>query len=586
MDLYSKQMSELILARDAFAMFHKNLLPMLLVLALLAVSVTPVGTSPTGAAKDYRAEHFDVQFDLQPDGSALVTETVVFRFDDGPFTYAFRDINATQTDGVTFIEAGMDGKRMPLGTQAGQVEVTGSDPLEVKWHFTPTSDTPHEFVVRYRVAGVVRKLDADTIRWRAIPQEHEYPIDRSSVTITYPASANPIGPPTLDREIESSQLPNGYRLTTTNIPTNQQVILTARFATGTAATTAPQWQIHQQQAAAASARALPIGLVTAVATLLLGGFELFAYAHAQRREPIESTFTPLTAPPDDIAPALAAKLTQHSQGFMGTLFDLAQRGVLEMQENRGWWGSKKYMLELTNAAAPLSAAEQGLLTGIFKPGETTVEMSQIATRLGSKHKLFDEPLEQELINRGWWDLDRKRLRRNLGVTGFLLLLGSLGLFLLGVFGTGAGSAVDINQVMLGAAVMGIAASGFVLSIALMIYAATVSTLTPEGDAEAARWKSFEKYLRQASKDRQCDLSADAFERYLAFAAAFGLGGAWARHFQRAGGLPLPAWFHALPGSDSDFGAVVAVMSASDSAGASGAGDGGGGASGGGASGAG
>ena len=158
-----------------------------------------------GAAKDYLAERFDVQFDLQSDGSALVTETVVFRFDGGPFTYVFRDIDAANTDGVAFLEASMDGEPMPLGTQAGQVEVTGSDPLKVKWHFAPTSDSTHEFVVRYRVAGVVRKLEADTIHWRALPDEHEYPIDRSSVTITYPASATPIEPPTLDREFEAQR---------------------------------------------------------------------------------------------------------------------------------------------------------------------------------------------------------------------------------------------------------------------------------------------------------------------------------------------------------------------------------------------
>ena len=101
-----------------------------------------------------------------------------------------------------------------------------------------------------------------------------------------------------------------------------------------------------------------------------------------------------------------------------------------------------------------------------------------------------------------------------------------------------------------------------------------------------RWKSFAKYLKQASKSQQPDLAADYFERYLPWAAAFGLGGAWAKHFQRAGVAPLPTWFHAMPGSDGDFGAIVAVMSASDSTGASAASGGGGGASGGGASGAG
>ncbi len=568
-------------------MFRKNLLLLLLVLAVLMVAVMPVFAAAAGAGKDYRAERFDVQFDLQPNGSALVTETVIFRFDGGPFTYVFRDINATETDGVAFMDASMDSEQMPLGTQAGQAEVTGSDPLKVKWHFAPTSDATHEFVVRYRVAGVVRQLDADTIRWRAIPQEHAYPIDRSSVTITYPASANPIEPPTLDREFESTPVPNGYRLTTTNIPDDQAVILTARFGAGTAAETSPQWQIQQQRTAAAGARAFPIGLVAAVVTLLIGGLGLFAHARAQRREPINPNFMPITTLPDDASPALAAKLTQHAQGFMGTLFDLAQRGVLEIHEGKSRWRAKKFTLELKNTTAPLSAAEQGLLAAIFKLGETTVDMSQIATRLGSKHKLFDEPLEQELIDRGWLDPDRKRQRSTLGVIGFVLLLMSMGIFLLGVVGHSAALANgDTAQATLWAIAIGSAASGFILSIAVMLYAVTFSPLTPEGEAEAARWKNFAKYLKQASKDQQSDLSSDTFERYLAFAAAFGLGGAWAKHFQRAGGTPLPVWFHAMPGSDGDFGGIVAAMSASDSAGASAAGGGAAGASGGGASGAG
>ncbi len=266
-------------------MSRKTLLPILIAL----VALTVLAVAPAWAAKDYNAERFDVQFDLQPDGSALVTETVVFRFEGGPFTYAFRDIEPTETDGVTFIAASMDGETMPLGTNAGQVEVTGSDPLKVKWHFAPTSDTTHEFAVRYRVDGVVRKLGADTIRWRAIPQVHDYPIDRSTVTLTYPATARPIEPPTLDREFESSPLPNGYRLTTTDIPANQEVILTARFAAGTAAPTAPQWQMRQQQVDAAASRALPIGLLAGMATLILGGLGLFTYARAHRREASAST---------------------------------------------------------------------------------------------------------------------------------------------------------------------------------------------------------------------------------------------------------------------------------------------------------
>ena len=561
-------------------MTRKILLTLLIVLTLTGFAAQPVL-----AAKDYRAELFDVQFDLQPDGSALVTETVAFRFDGGPFTYVFRDIAATETDGVTFISAGMDSEAMRQGTNAGQVEVTGRDPLKVTWHFAPTSDTTREFVVRYRVAGIVRKLAADTIRWRAIPQEHAYAIDRSSITLTYPETARPIEPPTLDREFESAPLPNGYRLATTNIPSDRAVILTARFAAGTTAATTPQWQIQQQQLDDAAARAFPIGLLAGTATLILGGLGLFTYARAHRQESSAAPVFPLDTPPDDLPPALVGKLTEHSQGFMGTLFDLAQRGVLEVHEDKGYWGSKKYMLELKNAATPLNAHEQGLLTAVFKPGETTVDMSAIPTRLAGKHKAFDEPLERELIDRGWLDPERKHQRTTIGVTDFLLLLGTMLLFLVGMLGAGVGFAANVNLVPLWAALIGMAAGGFVISIGMLIIYATFSPLTPTGEEEATRWKSFANYLKQTGKSHQPDLASDYFERYLPLAAVFGLGGAWARHFQRTGGAPLPVWFHAMPGSHGDFGAVVAVMSASDSTGASAA-SGGAGASGGGASGAG
>jgi hypothetical protein len=88
-----------------------------------------------------------------------------------------------------------------------------------------------------------------------------------------------------------------------------------------------------------------------------------------------------------------------------------------------------------------------------------------------------------------------------------------------------------------------------------------------------------------SKGWEPAIRTDYFEKYLAYAAVFGFGKEWAKHFQELGGVPLPVWFHTMDGLDGDFGAMVAVMSASDTAGAS-ADGGGGGASGGGSSGAG
>ena len=169
-------------------MKRKLLLPILLVLLSLFFVA-----NPARAAKSYFAEYFDVQIDLQEGGSAIITETVRFHFERDPFTFAFREISLTETDGVKFLDASMDGVQMSPGTQPGQVEVEQGDPLKVTWHFSPTSNAAHVFVVRYRANGVIRKGDGDTLVWRAIPEDHDYSIDRSTVTLIYPAKASALG---------------------------------------------------------------------------------------------------------------------------------------------------------------------------------------------------------------------------------------------------------------------------------------------------------------------------------------------------------------------------------------------------------
>ena len=85
---------------------------------MIVLIISLFATGPALAAKTYRAERFDVQVDLQEDGSAIVTETIEFRFEGGDFTFAFREVSATETDGITFLETSMDGTPLSQITQA------------------------------------------------------------------------------------------------------------------------------------------------------------------------------------------------------------------------------------------------------------------------------------------------------------------------------------------------------------------------------------------------------------------------------------------------------------------------------------
>lgn len=556
--------------------------PSLLFIVLL---ISLFVATPVLAEKSYYAERFDVLIEIQDNGSAIITETVEFRFEGEPFTFAFREISATETDGITFMDASMNGLPMPQGAGIDHVEVETGDPLKVTWHFDPTVDESHVFVLRYLVEGIIRSGDEDTLIWRAVPEDHDYSIEHSTITLTYPPQATLLEQPTLNWNFDSAFEDDRIILTASGIAEDEELILTAHFSPKSLIQTAPQWQIQNERSQAASSRAFPVGSTAGILALLVGVFGLFTYARANGRE---STIPPVVSsatPPADVPPAIIGKLTGHAHGFMGAIFNLAQRGVLEINEEKGILASKKYVLTRKELTTSLHPHEQGLLDAIFKPGETQVDMSEVAGRLAWNNKLFDEPLEQELIQRGWLDPQRKSKRTTLLRSGVILMFAALTLFIGSLIGINL-LLSNLNLVTMFAALAGICAALFLLSIALLIYASTFSILTPTGEEQAARWKGFAEYLNQVGKGKEPAISPDYFERYLAYAALFGLGKKWAEYFQTFDGMPLPAWFHSTTGSNASFGAMSAMMSASDSSGASAGGGGGAGASGGGSSGAG
>jgi uncharacterized protein (TIGR04222 family) len=468
------------------------------------------------------------------------------------------------------------------------VEVEAGDPLEVTWHFAPTpTDATHVFTVRYRAEGVIRKGDADTLIWRAIPEDHDYEIAHSTITLTYPPEAAALEQPVLDWDFDAAWEANQIVLTASDIPEDEDLIVTARFAPGTLAQTAPQWQVRSERADAALARALPIGLTAGLAALALGCLGLVTYIQANRRDLTTSPVTSTPSPPSDTPPALIGKLTGQAHGFIGTIFDLAQRGVLEVREEPGLWNARRHTVSRTDHTIPLQPHEQGLMEILFQPGESEIKMNEIGSRLASKYKLFEEPLEQELIGRGWLDPERKQRRAALTVFGVLGMVVAMVLFAFSMVVSGISLSSGAGWIPFIAALAGISAAMFLLALALVIYAATYSVRTPAGEEQAARWKGFADYLKQVSKGREPAIRPDYFERYLPYAAAFGLGSSWAKYFQSLGGVPLPVWFHTMSGSQPNFGAMVVLMSSADSTGAGGsAGAGGAGASGGGSSGAG
>jgi hypothetical protein len=554
--------------------------------ALFLVAALFVFTRAVQAQKSYSAERFDVDIVIQEDGSLLVTETVVFDFVGGPFTYVFRELPTDHTDGIVEIMGSVDGRSLSPGDQPGQLELTGRDPLRITWHLEPTSSTSRTFVLNYRVLGVVRQeQNNDLLLWQALPDEYEYSIANSTTTVTYPAGVTLAGSPLIQAG-NAAVIQDGNQVifTSQNLSANSPLVVGLRFPAGSILSAPPAWQARQESQSAQAPIWFGIG-----AAIMAAGLAAVV-AQVRRNRPRAVTRKGIVyEPPSKLSPGIAGTLLTYDAkptwaNALGTLFGLAEKGVLEIDESpeKKWYRKHDFLIRLIDEPAQLQPHEEALLDLLFttKKGPVkTVKFSDLSSVVTSRRwKEFTETGRMELKLVDWFSPERSRARNGLIVVGLLLLVvGVTAMVLVGV----------MNQVW-GAAPLVVGGSLILLGVITAVSSTAISPLTDEAARQKAEWQQFADHLRQVTKGKAAVDNPNMFFKYLPYAAAFGLLPQWARHFEKTGWTEVPPYFHALPTSDpaQSMAAFAAMSSASSSAGGTAAGAAGAGAAGGGASGAG
>lgn len=561
-------------------------------LMLLIASSLLILLGAAQGGKEYNAARFDVDVTAEHDGSLTVQETVTFNFIGGPFSFVFRELPTDHTDGIMSIAAGVDGSQWPEGTEAGQIEISGRDPLRITWHLPPTSNATQTFELNYQVLGVVRQAEeADVLIWQALPDEYDYTIDSSRITFTFPDDAELIGTPEVtagsaDVTVEGNQV----IATMQNLDEDDPLVMELRFTPGTLISTPPAWQSRQAEQQAQHSRYAWIWI--ALATVIgLGGITWIVSQARSSSKAAPKVSGVRYEPPADLPPAIAGmlQLPNGRAGWpqaLGTLFDLAERGILiiEEQPKEAWYQSRDWVIKQVEPGRHLRPHEEQLLEILFttKSGEpqNSIKMSKLSQLFtSSRWKAYTETLEAEMKAAGLWDTEQQERNRRLIGAGVVAILFAAGMFLVamllnGVFGFWPLLVVGVL---------------FVLFLIAIIAGYSLSVLSTEGTRQAAEWEPFQRYLKDITKRKATPSSPDMFERYLPFAAAYGLLTDWVKHFEKEERTQPPTYFRALHAADgAHMSAFVAMISASSSAGgsAAGAGAAGAGAAGGGASGAG
>jgi hypothetical protein len=548
---------------------------------LLVASVLLVATAgPAQAAKEYSAERFDSRIRVLADGTLEVTETFVIRFEQGPFQFFFRNVPSRNADDVQIIAAEMDGRFLPFGNRDGAVEVKHGSPVRVQWHFAPRSGTTHTFVLYYFIrGGITRQGQADVLDWPAMPKSHDYRIASSEIAIEHEAPLR-LAPTVATRRVGGFDVESGQartRVRSSEIGRNGWVQPRLEFEAGSVIAQPPQWQQRQIRIAAIAPRwMLGAGLVFAVGMVFLmtlrQGYETPA------REDRSGTHAEML--PDTLRPALVGALTSNGsvqlEHAMSTLFTLADRGEVAITESPRKWGHRTFLLRRTPGGHHLAPEEQALLDLVFRSqhgSEDTVTLGKARSRVsGRGFREFSAVVRRELTGLGAFDSERIRVRvRYRNVAILLLIVAALLTIPAGILAGEYGG----WPFMIPAAIASAAIAGF-------IFYGALTPLSNDGVRRAEEWRAFKRHLRDVARSR-AHLTTDSPTRFLPFAVALGLAGAWSK-FMKHHHAAVPAWFQSLASADdgafpafivaggagADGGGGVAV-GAGASGGASGAG---------------
>jgi hypothetical protein len=558
---------------------------LLVIAVLFAVALVLLAMPANAAEKSYVATRYDVAAVVEEGGDLLVTETVTYAFYGEPFTFVFRELETDFSDGVTILDVAMDGQSLPAGTSAGRAEIRGE---RVTWHMTPMVDETHTFTLQYRLHGVVRQGDGgDILRFQILPTDHDFTILESETAVTFPPGVRPVGDVAIIAGSGTvTRLEDGVLIDAGQLAADTSLAIEVVFPPGSVIGEPPAWQARQL----AQAEAAPYWLAAGAALFVLGNAAFWmAYRRQQPQLPATARSERVYDPPAKLPPAYAGALASTGvrpqwQHALATLFDLAERGVVEIDEKprRSRFSSRDFTVRQLAAPGDLAPHEEALLALLFEGRhgpEEEVRFSKLQQRVtGKRWKAYEETLWQELKVAGFVSEAKLAAGRRITVVGAVLLVAGFALIpalLLGLDPGAAAVAIPFAVLLSG--------------LAGILLGQSVKPLTAQGAQVAADWQPFENYLKRITKGKAAVTRPDIFTLYLPYAAGFGLLHNWARHFQREGVTGAPAWFHAAAGAgeDGSMGAFVALAGSASSSGGSAAGAGAaGGAAGGGAAGAG
>ena len=571
------------------------------------------------AAGGERVLSFAADYNLAPDGSMGVTETLVWQFGPGEHHGIKRNITVRQgvssPPGKYRLYAMSDVVvSSPTGANS-EVYVSELGADEVIRIGSPTQPFQGEqqqtYVLKYRLAHVANGFpDHAELFWNVTGGRFEIPVDSVKVSVHGPAAVtDALCFKGADRSAAPCEASAGQVATysATGLGPREQVTIVASFPVSAVTNTAPDLRDGDTGFSGADpgssmspsvAKALSLfgygggllfpGLAAALMGTLFwkrGRDEQYA-GLTPGLTPVEGSPGPVThgqkgpvavqfAPPKGIRPGLVGTIIDEEANTIdvsATVVDLAVRGFLTIEEVESGGLFKRADWELTqlvvpSQAEPLLPYEETLLAGIFA-SSNPVRLSDLKNKFHTTLTTAQSQMYAEVTRMGWFRRSPEKVRRGWTALGLVVMAAGLasGWFL------GLQSA-QTDQV--GGVSFGIP-SGIVLALGLLVAGGIIYLLgnrmaakTAVGSAVLAQSLGFKQYLVTAeARQIRFEEAQDIFSRYLPYAIVFGVADRWAGTFSEVAeaataagqSIGMPGWYiFAGSGGFGNFGGIASGM---------------------------
>jgi len=540
---------------------------LLLAAVTLGLLVSPPQPAKAQSDRSWDWTRWDVQiFNVDTRNNLFhVTETHIIKVTVGSFAGGDRSVGLDRVVGIENVSI-RDGS-IPLVLRPGTSESSCPTTPGIFCVFTNANaerEIYYNFVARtyagqtrtitidYDVRGALRSYpEGDQLWWSPLASSRDFLVLASRVVVTMPESRTLLADNNTSSNWKRTVQKNTVVFDSIGVIGNNDLAeISVTYAHDPAMAAAP-WQASFDQLVKLKPF-FSIGLLALAVLFGLGGpLWVFIRYSTKGRDP-RPVVVPeyLTEPPSDLPPGVVGTLIDKRadmSDIIATMMDLARRGYLMIQQEQhaGLFGhSYGFVFHRTDPAQvgatepprPLRGYEGIFLDGLFR-GRPSVRLADLKNNFYKYVPSIKSQLYVENIAAGYFENSPETVRGAWIGAGLLCtILGGIIFFAL-LSNSGANLRNQISP-LIALPFLGFAIYG----VSMLLVAAFMPGRTALGSQENVKWRAFKHYLANINRYTNVQAATDQFEKYIAYAVAFGINTQWVHQFSNVL-TSMPNWYY-------------------------------------------